>query len=61
MRVAMSASTSTVTVIMVRAWAFAVRRACVPASDERSQSQKPVSAVNSETAAPPTSVKVPAR
>jgi hypothetical protein len=49
----MSTSTSTVTVIIVHACAFAVRRACVPFSVERNQSQKPVSAVRSETAAPP--------
>ena len=41
------------TAIIVHAWVFAVRRAWVPFSVERNQSQKPVSAARTETAAPP--------
>ena len=40
---------------------LAVRRTCVPGSVDFSQSQNPVSAVNTETAAPPRSVNDPAR
>ena len=47
-------------VIIVQAWALIVRRAWVPASLERHQSQKPVRAVNTETMAPPHMVNVPA-
>ena len=47
----MSTSTRTVTVTIVSACAVAVRRAWVPDSVLRSQSQKPVSAVSTETAA----------
>ena len=50
----MSASASTVTVSMIVACVLAVRRAWVPASDERSQSKSPVSAANTDTTAPPT-------
>src|SRR5262245_415896 len=57
----MSTRTSTVTVIIVHACVFAVRRACVPFSVDRSQSQKPVNAANTETIAPPIMTYVPAR
>ena len=50
-----------VVAIIVHAWAFAVRRACVPFSGEVSQSAKPVAAAITETAAPPTIVNVAAR
>ena len=53
-RHAMSASASTVTVEMIAAWLFIVRRACVPASEDFHASHKPVSAVSRDTAAPPT-------
>ena len=43
------------------AWVLAVRRAWVPFSVERNQSQKPVSAASTETAAPPMNTNVPAR
>ena len=49
----MPTSTKTVTVIMVQAWALAVRRACVPFSVDFSQSQNPVRAANTDTMAPP--------
>ena len=50
-----------VTKIIVHACVFAVRRAWVPTSVERSQSQKPVRAASTDTAAPPMKRKVPAR
>ena len=46
---------------IVTACVFAVRRAWVPASVERSQSQKPVSAASTDTAAPAMNTYVPAR
>ena len=46
---------------IVQAWAFTVRRAWVPFSVERFQSQKPVSAANTDTIAPPMSVNDAAR
>ena len=49
----MSTTARTVTVIMIHAWVFAVRRACVPFSVERSQSQKPVNAANTDIAKKP--------
>ena len=52
-RNAMSARASVVTKIIVHACVFAVRRAWVPFSVERNQSQKPVSAASTDTAAPP--------
>jgi hypothetical protein len=54
-------SVSTVTVIIVNACVFAVRRACVPGVLDRCQSAHPVSAASTETAAPPRMVQVPAR
>src|SRR4051794_29034406 len=56
----MLASVRTVTVSMIVACVFAVRRACVPCSDERNQSRKTVSAANTETAAPPMMTNVAA-
>src|SRR3954451_1599482 len=56
----MSANASTVTVTMIVAWVLIVRRACVPASDDFHASQKPVSAANTETAAPATKTHVAA-
>jgi hypothetical protein len=50
-----------VTVTIVQACALAVRRACVPASVDRSQSQNPVSAASTDTAAPPMRVNDAAR
>ena len=57
----MSTSTRTVTATMVHAWAFTVRRACVPFVVDFSQSQNPVRAANRPTRAPPMMVKVAAR
>ena len=57
----MSTTTRTVTLTITHAWALAVRRAWVPFWVDLSQSQKPVSTANTETSAPPTRAKVPAR
>ena len=46
---------------MVTACALAVRRAWVPCSVDRNQSQKPVSAANTDTTAPPMRAKDAAR
>src|SRR5689334_13918316 len=56
----MSTSAITVTTTIVVAWVLAVRRAWVPRSVLLSQSQNPVSAARTETAAPPTNTNVPA-
>jgi hypothetical protein len=55
----MSAITTPVTVSITAMWKFAVRRAWFPGSVDRSQSQKPVSAVASETMAPAMMTCVP--
>jgi hypothetical protein len=60
-RTAMPAKTMRVTVTIVQACALAVRRACVPGSVDRSQSQKPVAAASTDAAAPPISVNDAAR
>ena len=59
--VAKSLSDLGFTVTIVMACAFAVRRAWVPGSVDRSQSQNPVSAANTETIAPPISTNDAAR
>jgi len=50
-----------VTTIIIHACVLIVRRAWVPGVLERHQSQKPVRAARSDTASPPTKVKVAAR
>ena len=57
----MPVATSSVTVTMVIAWALAARRAWVPGSVDRSQSQKPVSAASTDTTPPAMSKKEAAR